>query len=276
MPLSPLEMTRCKPRLQDYNAVWELQGLDVMRSPKKLAIAALRRLRPLIPPHQRLPFVVMLARIDGGLEPELLHLDSLVPKGSVAVDVGANCGLYSYALAQIASKVYAFEINSWLTAELELYGSTKIEVFNCGLSSTVETVRLYTPVTDSGFEMAGWGTLDPRNLPPCAKTRSQDVCVKPLDTFRLPEIHFMKINVVGHEVHVLNGARETIVRLRPTVLIEVKDENVQAVDSYFATAEYRKCTLQELIGIRGSKEKYIYLPRERRLTNQMLGNRPRG
>jgi len=213
----------------------------------------------------------MLTGIDGGLEPELLHLDSLMPEGSVAVDVGANCGLYSYALAKIASKVYAFEINSCLTAELELYRSTKIEVYNCGLSATAETLKLYTPVTKSGFEMAGWGTLDVKNLPPCAKTKEQDVRVKPLDTFQLPKIDFMKINVVGHEVHVLNGARETIARRRPTVLIEVKNENIPAVDAFFiAAADYRKFTLQELIGIRGSEEKYIYLPRERRLTNKML------
>jgi FkbM family methyltransferase len=217
----------------------------------------------------------MLTRIEGGLEPELLHLDALMPKGSVAVDVGANCGLYSYALAQIASKVYAFEINSRLTAELELYRSAKIEVIHCGLSATSETVTLYTPVTERGFEMAGWSTLDAKHLPPCSKMKSRQVCVKPLDTFRLPEIDFLKINVVGHEVHVLNGARETIARCRPTVQIEVKDVNVQAVDSYFAAADYRKYTLQELVGIRGSEEKYIYLPRERRLTNQMLEKRPR-
>jgi hypothetical protein len=82
-----------------------------MRSAKKLTIAALQHCQALLPPTQRLPFLMWLARAEGILEPELLHLRSFVPEGGVAVDAGANWGMYSYALSQIASKVYSFEVN---------------------------------------------------------------------------------------------------------------------------------------------------------------------
>src|SRR6516165_5501135 len=44
-------------------------------------------------------------------EPELAVLAELVPRGGIAVDVGANVGFFSYALADIADHVVAFEPN---------------------------------------------------------------------------------------------------------------------------------------------------------------------
>src|SRR5262249_23773180 len=44
-------------------------------------------------------------------EPELAVLAKLVPRGGIAVDVGANVGFFAYALADIADRVVAFEPN---------------------------------------------------------------------------------------------------------------------------------------------------------------------
>jgi hypothetical protein len=44
-------------------------------------------------------------------EPELAVLAELVPRGGIAVDVGANIGFFAYALADIADRVLAFEPN---------------------------------------------------------------------------------------------------------------------------------------------------------------------
>src|SRR5262245_51513561 len=40
-------------------------------------------------------------------EPELAVLAELVPRGGIAVDVGANVGFFAYALADIADRVVA-------------------------------------------------------------------------------------------------------------------------------------------------------------------------
>src|SRR5256884_8921800 len=40
-------------------------------------------------------------------EPELAVLAELVPRGGIAVDVGANVGFFAYALADIADRAYA-------------------------------------------------------------------------------------------------------------------------------------------------------------------------
>ena len=44
-------------------------------------------------------------------EPELAVLAELVPRGGIAVDVGANVGFFAYALADIADRVLSFEPN---------------------------------------------------------------------------------------------------------------------------------------------------------------------
>ena len=44
-------------------------------------------------------------------EPELAILARLVPRGGTAIDVGANRGVYAYALSDIADRVVAFEPN---------------------------------------------------------------------------------------------------------------------------------------------------------------------
>jgi hypothetical protein len=44
-------------------------------------------------------------------EPELAILAELVPRGGIAVDVGANVGFFAYALADFADRVVAFEPN---------------------------------------------------------------------------------------------------------------------------------------------------------------------
>ena len=46
------------------------------------------------------------------------------------------------------------------------------------------------------------------------------VQTRTLDSFDLAECQFIKIDVEGHELEVLNGAKETLARCRPTVLVE--------------------------------------------------------
>jgi FkbM family methyltransferase len=211
---------------------------------------------------------MLLARAEGLIEPEVAHLSKLSQAGGVAVDVGANWGMYSYALSKIAAKVYAFEINPGLAADLERYEQSKIQVINVGLSSASGNMVLHVPVSNNGFAMSGWGTLHPGNLPSDAtEIRQIEVQVKPLDEFALSDVTFIKIDVEGHEVEVLIGANETIKKWRPIVLVEVAERNVQTVDQYFDAIHYRKVTLAELIGVAGSDQNRIYIPAESQRTH---------
>lgn len=217
---------------------------------------------PLLPQTGRLPFNYWLHVAAGSVEPELRHIQSICKQRNVAIDVGANIGLYSYRLAQIFQKVYAFEINKGVAADLVSYHARNITVIHSGLSSEQRDLTLYIPIAN-GIPLNGWASLQPDNCPDTQAHITKSVHVQPLDSYSLPDVSFIKIDVEGHEVEVLRGAVETIAASRPVVLVEVKEQNWEQVSSFFQTAGYEEISLKSLAEVKGAAENRIFVPRVR-------------
>lgn len=217
---------------------------------------------PLISPKKKLPFLYRLTAFEGSTEVELLHLHQIASNRGNAIDVGSNQGLYSYRMAKLFSKVYAFEINDSLTAALAAYNPGNIEIINTGLSSTAGEGILYIPVLN-GLPLTGWASLAPNNCPDTKIHNEKPVKFCPLDKFNIQAVSFIKIDVEGHELEVLKGAVETLARSRPILLIEIKEQNRSEVFAFFAKQNYQKKKLEDIIGIKGSEENYFFIPRER-------------
>jgi hypothetical protein len=79
--------------------------------------------------------------------------------------------------------------------------------------------NLYIPVVDN---RARSGEASLRNLGPAAQER---VTVALLDTFDLPAVSMIKIDVEGAEWGVIAGAVETIQRDRPLLLVEIEQRH---------------------------------------------------
>lgn len=234
-----------------------------MRSFRALAVAATKRiLKPFVPARKMLPFNFWLYRLGGSCEPELLHLDELIGSAGTAIDVGANVGLFTYAFSKRFQRVYSFEINEGITGAIARYNPGNIELIHCGLSSESRTLRFYVPVF-RGIPLDGWGSLNRDNLPEAERLVEKDVQVAPLDSFGIKNADFIKIDVEGHEMEVLEGARETISQSRPIVLTELKKQNLSTADAWFEELDYRRCALEDLIGVRGHRSNHIYVPIER-------------
>jgi FkbM family methyltransferase len=153
-------------------------------------------------------------------EYELRILRRYVPRDRVAIDVGANDGIYAYHLSRYADSVVAFEPNPRYDRALRFL-PRNVTVRVEALSSAPGTLPLHIPATDTG-ESEGWATLETTHLP---LARSIDVPVRRLDDLELGRVGFIKIDVEGHEMAVLAGADATIRRDRPTLLIEAEDEH---------------------------------------------------
>jgi FkbM family methyltransferase len=153
-------------------------------------------------------------------EPELVVLAKLLPRGGTAIDVGANKGIYAYALAGFADRVVAFEPNPdyALFARWMLRG--RAEVHAVALSDKACQATFTVPISDHGLDLHFAGSLKPTHHQ-FSRYKSYQVEVRRLDDFGFADVRFIKADVEGSEREVLDGARATIERDRPIILLEL-------------------------------------------------------
>ena len=142
------------------------------------------------------------------------------------VDVGANVGFYSLLFASISSKsVFAFEPLDYNSNQLrkncDLNGFQNISIFSFGLSDHSDYSNIHYHVfnkgaADSSTNRDGLSFLK----------KSQNVKFERLDTIKglSNNISLMKIDVEGHELNVIKGARQTIQNQRPDIFVEIHPE----------------------------------------------------
>jgi FkbM family methyltransferase len=153
-------------------------------------------------------------------EPELTVLAKLVPRGGTAVDIGANQGFYAYALADIADRVVAFEPNPDYAFFARWMLRGRAEVCELALSDEAGRLTFYVPLSESKVALHLAGSLKRTHSQFC-QFKTYEVEVRRLDEFGLADVRFIKADVEGSEREVLDGARATIARDRPVILLEL-------------------------------------------------------
>lgn len=157
--------------------------------------------------------------LEGG-EPELAMLGSFVGKGGVAVDIGANEGVYAYALSELGAVVHAFEANPRFAGfAAEMLGD-RAEIHQLALSNEAGQASFFVPLAEDGSELHLAGNLKNSHSQFDRQTVIR-VDVQTLDAFDLRNVQFIKVDVEGSELEVLEGARETIARDHPGLLLEL-------------------------------------------------------
>jgi FkbM family methyltransferase len=154
-------------------------------------------------------------------EPELAILAELMPRGGTAVDVGANEGFFAYALAEVADRVVAFEPNPDYAAFARFMLRGRAEVFTLALADTPGQATFYVPVSEQGMVLHLAGSLSRAAHAQFSQVESYEVEVRTLDQFGLTDVRFIKADVEGSERAVLQGAKKTIARDRPIILLEL-------------------------------------------------------
>ena len=135
--------------------------------------------------------------------------------GGNVVDVGANVGYFSLALASRGSKVYAFEPQHVLYDLLvQNVAGLDVSCFNRGLGNVAGIGRM--PRIRYG-ERGNYGGL---SIGGRSELGQIEIYVEPLDRLCLNDIKLIKIDVEGYELQVLKGAVETIERCSPILYVE--------------------------------------------------------
>jgi FkbM family methyltransferase len=160
-------------------------------------------------------------RLFGEFESRLLSY--LIKPNSVAVDVGANHGAYTYLLSQICKTVISFEPNKSLAKRLLDADLSNVKVMPYGLSNRSSECDLYLEEVDGLLET---GTASINGQTNRGKSKSIRIKIITLDSLNLTQVDFIKIDVEGHELEAINGAVQTIKKHKPIMLIEIEERHI--------------------------------------------------
>ena len=164
-------------------------------------------------------------------EDELRFVRRWFPVGGIAIDVGANYGVYTLALAAKGgskTRVASFEptpaVVECLRASLDRNGFAHVELIEAAVSDRSGRGRLRLGSSSELSELDAEASGD----------EGVDVELVALDQWWIdrdrPDIAFLKIDAEGAEVEVLTGSRRMLDACDPLVLCELKhgkDVNLQ-------------------------------------------------
>ena len=221
--------------------------------------------------------------IKKNYEKELEIIERFTDKSKDALDIGVYRGVYSYKLAQHYNLVHSFEPNPMLFSYLDknLKKIIKnINLYNFALSNKNGETKLKLPLRSKSIfknnieelYQLGAASIHPKNL--FKNFKEVLVEIKKLDDIKISnKIGFIKIDVEGHELEVIEGAKKTIINNMPILLIEIEERHTKkSVDesiNYIKNIGY-ECFFvknKELISINKLNNKqlennYYFLPKD--------------
>jgi FkbM family methyltransferase len=159
-------------------------------------------------------------------EVEMKLLPVLADKDQISIDVGAATGSFLVNLSYNSKHVIGFEPipdNIRLLNQMIRYSNLHATVEPIALSNDNGIALLKMLENDFGRStIEATNELSDNNN---SKKTTTEVIIKKLDDYAYENIGFIKIDVEGHEVSVLEGAINTIINNRPRFLIEVEERH---------------------------------------------------
>ncbi|HPF63704.1 FkbM family methyltransferase [Lentimicrobium sp.] len=165
-------------------------------------------------------------------EGELLLMPYFLNDNTLFFDIGANTGIYtSFAQKFIPGEsVYAFEPIPELYTRLK-YLFRKSNIYKMAFSNEISEKQFKIP-SICGKEFKSRGTLNVSYKENDeTKSRVIDVSTDTIDSFvkkkNISKIGFVKIDVEGHELQVIEGGIETLKEQKPVLQIEIEQRHYQ-------------------------------------------------
>lgn len=186
-----------------------------------------------------------------GHEADIQFLKEIVWPGDHVVDVGANIGLYTKHLSQLTGpigKVFSFEPISQnlavLKAVIQKLQLTNVQLFHGAVSSKVGRGEVVVPETGAfeGFYLARFAQDGDKGIRETVEVFSLDNL---LGQGKLLDVDFIKCDVEGAEMEVLNGSNNLIKQSHPCWLIEVSRDISQEVFSFLQAYGYKAFVYRE-------------------------------
>ena len=147
-----------------------------------------------------------------------------------AIDVGSHCGFWSFYLGGNFKKVYAFEpVEIFRNCFKKNIPHENVELLPVAIGNENSFVSMNVELENTGATHISNKTKD-----------SNIVELKKLDDYRYSNIDFIKIDVEGYENQVVLGAKETLIRNKPIIIVEQKGFSERLNESQFEAIETLK------------------------------------
>ncbi len=176
-------------------------------------------IKQLVPMKYRLPISYYVHKLRGTLEPEMDLLQDFVGNGQRAIDIGANVGIYTYALSKLYNYVEAFDPVPEYCELLHKSQFDNVTIHNIGLSDHSGLMHIHIPSRGIYGESASFLDLGFDNV-------KLEVEVRTLDEYQFSDVSFIKIDVEGYEAVVIDGAKQTIINNKPIMLVEIEQRHI--------------------------------------------------
>ena len=203
------------------------------------------------------------------LQQELINLGDIA--GWTCWDLGAHYGLYSVGLALRTGptgQVVSFEPNPLSYGRLERHR-------RMNRLAWMKTIRAAVSDAPGVAEFYTYGDLESTttHLPYAGETRSADCAPVKVKLVRLDDLvargeirapNFVKVDVEGHAHHALAGARDTLTRQRPILIVAFhSEEEVRGVHAILDPLGYSATLLATDSGSRDAAigHDFIFRPR---------------
>ena len=176
----------------------------------------------------------------------------LLHRPGTLVDIGAHDGLLTIPLARLpGSRVLAFEPLPSAYARLQAalraaFGAApaNVECHHLALGDHQGSITLATPVLD-GVAQEQWASTAKdyaAHVSARVTVERFTVPMRRLDDFALTDVTAIKLDAEGAEYEILRGARETLLRCRPVLTLEVEERHragsTYAVPAYLDALGY--------------------------------------
>jgi len=156
-------------------------------------------------------------------ERELKLLPSLVDPHKIAIDVGANKGVYTHTLSKLCRAVECFEPHPKIFPILTRALPKNATAHHVAVSDSNGTAELVIPsYNKAGFSNQG-ASLDQKKKNAPFGFTTVAIESRTLDSYNFTNVGFIKIDVEGFEAAVVRGALETVRREKPILMIEIEE-----------------------------------------------------
>ena len=133
-------------------------------------------------------------------------------KHDVAIDIGANIGLWARDLCQFFQRVHAVEpVADFRACLIKNVPATNLKIYDCALGAENSMIDMVITPENTGHSHVDAGSFGQGKIQ-----------MKTLDSMNLPPADYIKLDCEGYEYNIILGGENYIKSCKPVIVVEQK------------------------------------------------------